>query len=172
VNERPHPTAPITFSFPFRALPKANMHKVAMRGRGRFARRTIVNDLTGVLAKSEESFAIQALARTDLRDRDLLPWTCPIDAEATFVYAVPDSWPPWKKEAALAGRWLHVESPDLDNTEKFLWDALEGTFYVNDKQIQNKQVAKAYGCEDRISVALTPRQQAVAPAKPAKKVLP
>jgi len=166
---RPHPVNPITFSFPYRALPKANMHKVAMRGRGKFSRRTIVNDLTGVLAKSEESFAIQAITRVELQDRDLLPWTCPIDAEVTFFYAIPASWPAWQQKAALDGTFLHVGTPDLDNVMKFVGDSLEGVFYDSDKQIRLLTLFKTYGSEDRVSVKLTPRQQAVAPAKPKKE---
>lgn len=163
--KKPQPPRAVAFAFEFRAIPKANKHKIAQRGGGRFARRMVVNDLTGAVAKNEESLVTQALIRVDLKDRDFMPWSCPIDAEVDFVYAVPESWDPWKREAALKGEWLHVESPDMDNSEKLLWDALEGVFYVNDKQVREKRVRKTYGPADRLIVTLTPRVQAAPPPR-------
>jgi Holliday junction resolvase RusA-like endonuclease len=128
----------------------------------------VVNDLTGAVAKSEESFAIQALERLALEERDLMPWTCPIDAEVTFTYAIPDGWPAWKKAAALDGTWLHEAAPDLDNVMKLVGDAMGGVLFADDKQIRQVLLVKDYGPEDRVTVTLTPRVQAVVPAKKSK----
>lgn len=143
---------PITFSVPYRAPPKANLHKVAKHGK----RMSVVNDLTGVLAKQEESFAMRALEQLDDHELESLPWPPgPILASVTFVYAPTASWPQWKQEAALAGVFRMVKPPDLDNVTKFLLDALEGEVFVNDKYVFcYERLEKRYGPDERIEVTL------------------
>lgn len=156
---------PITISLLYRALPKANMHKIAKRGRSR----RVVGDLTGVLAKSEESFGLLALSLTPMAQRDDLPWSCPIEAHVTFVYTCAEGWPQWKKDAALLegdeGRWLYDKTPDVENVAKFVYDALEGLFYTNDKLIFRQVMEKRFGPEERVIVTLIPHEQ---PSKPKK----
>ena len=157
----------ITFDLPFRAIPKANKHKIAQRGGGRFAKRTVVNDLTGVVAKSEESFAWQALACLELEERDDLPWSDPIEATVVFVYtptpAKPQgSWPRWQWLAALAGFFRYTKTPDLENVAKFVFDALEKVFYTDDKLIWRQTLEKRYGPEERVIVTLARSPQETA----------
>lgn len=151
----PHP---VTFDVLGCATPKANKHKVARRGR----KRSIVNDLTGVLAKSEESFAERALEAIDLEARAALPWDCPLEAHVVFVYKPTPSWGKWMFEAALRGVFRYVKTPDLENVAKFVFDALEGVFYANDKLIWRQTLEKRYGEEERVIVTLTPTVQATA----------
>jgi Holliday junction resolvase RusA-like endonuclease len=151
---------PIAFSVPFRAPPKANLHKVARRAGGK---RVVVNDLTGVLAKQEESFAIRALEQLDDRQLDTLPWSGPILAGVTFVYTVTPSWPQWQKDAALRGTFRMIKTPDLENVVKFLWDSLEGEVFTNDKDIYSyDHFLKRYGPEELIEVTLERIPQATA----------
>ena len=52
----------------------------------------------------------------------------------------------------------HSKTPDLDNLEKLVCDALEGMFYKNDSQIAQKQSEKIYcspGEEARTEICLT-----------------
>lgn len=158
---------PITISLLYRALPKANLHKIAKYGSGSTARRRVVNDLTGCVAQSERSFALQALATVCPNDRAEIPWSCPIEAKVTFVYKPSQSWPKWKRSAALHGSLLFVKTPDLENVAKFVFDALEAKkgrpgFYTDDKLIFRQILEKKYGPEERVIVTLTPYPQATA----------
>lgn len=161
---------PVCFELVTQLIPKANKHKVARRGGGFNAKRMVVNDLTGVLAKSEEDLAERALNQVPPGLRGQLPWSCPIEAHVTICYPLPKSCPRWKREAALAedpdGRFHMQKTPDLENVLKFVWDALEGVIYDNDKRIWRQVLEKRYGPdeEERVFVALVPRLQATARA--------
>jgi Holliday junction resolvase RusA-like endonuclease len=150
----------ITIDLPYRALPKANMHKIAKRAGSR--RRRVVNDLTGALAQAEESFVTQALAVTE--DRDDLPWNkdCAIEAKVTFVYVPTASWSQWMIKAAHRGSFRYVKTPDLENVAKFVFDALEGVYYADDKLIFRQTLEKRYGPEERVIVTLIKHPQATA----------
>lgn len=150
----------ISVSLPYRAIPKANKHKVAQSGGGRFAKRRVMTDLTGVMQKSEESFATRALAALDPHEREGLPWDGPISAAVEFVYPVTPSWPAWKREAAIDGAFAYTKTPDLENVAKFVWDALEGVFFTNDKLIFRQCLVKQYGEEARVNMTLGLYEQA------------
>lgn len=149
---------PVTFSLLYRAIPKANKHKIARRGFGRNARRQVVNDLTGCVAAREKSFATRALACMEMDERAMLPFDCPLEAHVVFVYT-PPAKPKWKREAALSGLFLYTKTPDLDNVAKFVFDALEHVFYTDDKLIYKETLEKRYGPEERVIVTLRPRLQ-------------
>jgi Holliday junction resolvase RusA-like endonuclease len=162
----------IEIDLPFRAIPKANKHKVARRGGGRNAKRSIVNDLTGALAKSEESFLTQAMDLIDDDVRETLPWKppCAIEARITFVYVPTASWDQWKIDAAKRGSFRMVMTPDLENVVKFVLDAAECNkkkadglgFYTDDKLIFRQVVEKRYGLEERVILTLIKHPQATA----------
>jgi Holliday junction resolvase RusA-like endonuclease len=159
--------APVVIDIPYTAVPKANKHKVAKRGFGKHAKRRVVNDLTGDLAKREESFLMQALAAVHPDDREGIPWTCPVEAHVVFVYRPTPSWAKWQWAAALARVFRYVKTPDLENVAKFVFDALEAKkgkpgFYMDDKLIWRQTLEKRYGEENRVIVTLTPYVQATA----------
>ena len=158
---------PVHFDVAWKAISKGNKQKVAKRGANSFM---IKRDFDGSLKKSEEEFAERALNRIGEAAQELLPWKCPIKAVVTFCYEVPAGWDDWKKEAALLegdeGRWFYDQNPDLDNIEKYLFDALEKAFYTNDRLVFRKVSEKRYWTEDRIRVSLYPFTQ---PTKPKKK---
>lgn len=155
---------PISVNVPLRAVPKGNKQKVARRGaHGRM----IKGDLTGVLKKTEEEFRDAVLAQLTDEELDSLPWTCPMKAIVTFVYPIADGWPQWKKDAALLeeeeGRFHYESTPDLENIEKWVFDAIEKAVYDNDRRIWKKVSEKRYGKQERILLTLIPVAQARSP---------
>lgn len=58
-----------------------------------------------------------------------------------------------KKKAELIGK-PYISSPDNDNLEKAIWDALNGVAYKDDRQIYDNHTKKLYGTENKILVIL------------------
>ena len=63
------------------------------------------------------------------------PWEGPIVFGAIFLMPIPNSWPKWKREAALKDEIVPTGKPDLSNLVKGVEDALQGIFYKADSCI-------------------------------------
>ena len=64
----------------------------------------------------------------------------------------------YKNQLKKGVPYWHTTTADLDNLEKLVCDALEGSFYKNDSQIAQKQSEKIYcdsGEEPRTEINLT-----------------
>lgn len=59
-------------------------------------------------------------------------------------FAIPRSWPKWKKAEALSGERLPEVKPDADNIEKVVADALNGIAYGDDCKVPDMHVLKRY----------------------------
>lgn len=70
----------------------------------------------------------------------------PVPCKLTFVLPMPDSWPA-KKKAAYSGK-PHVQTPDLDNLAKAVFDAL----LKQDSHIWSFQAEKLWGYEGSITI--------------------
>jgi Holliday junction resolvase RusA-like endonuclease len=88
------------------------------------------------------------------------PLKGPIAIDLGFVFSVPDSWPKWQREAALRGEFHHIGSKDVDNVAKLALDAMNGVFFVDDKQIVELRATKSYGAVPRTRVTLRELEQA------------
>jgi Holliday junction resolvase RusA-like endonuclease len=89
--------------------------------------------------------------------------------DVTFVLPVPQSWPAWKRAAALESLIRPTCRPDVDNLVKLTKDALNGILWLDDSQIVGLTATKVYG--DTPSTVIEAReitQQKHAPAKAAK----
>jgi Holliday junction resolvase RusA-like endonuclease len=106
--------------------------------------------------KAEESFIAKSIPH-----RPTSPLTGPIVLEATFEFAVPESWPQWQQAAALNGEWLHVSPPDEDNLVKLLKDAFNGVFWADDRQVFRATVEKRYAAFPQTRITITELEQAV-----------
>lgn len=71
--------------------------------------------------------------------------TGPLAVSLRFVFRVPDGWPQWKREAALAGAIEHDQRPDRENLMKLVHDAMTGSWWPDDAQICAGEVTKAWG---------------------------
>lgn len=89
--------------------------------------------------------------------------------EFVAVMQVPQSWPEWKRAAALRGEIAPTTKPDLDNIEKALKDGFNGVIWHDDCQVVGVSKAKKYGDVPGIA-AVVSRHPAQA-AQDAKKAL-
>jgi Holliday junction resolvase RusA-like endonuclease len=114
-----------------------------------------------------------------------MPWTGPVMLRFTAVFPIPTSWPKALQQAAAEGKVYHCGTPDKDNIEKLIVDALtppqakrgkaggpkpgaQGFAWVGDGQVQGGGV-KRYGLVPRIDVELESLFDAAIPATPAMK---
>lgn len=94
-----------------------------------------------------EAFA-RGIVITAMQGRERLAG--PIRLEVRIAFAVPPSWPTWKRSAALAGEIRHTGKPDADNVVKAVKDALNpdrfglGGAWRDDAQVVELEAIKLY----------------------------
>lgn len=124
------------------------------KGRPKFARRgkfvqTYTPDKT---VQAEQTLVARALAF-----RPEAPFACPLRVVAQFVMPIPESWSKKKRALADAGAMPHTAKPDLDNLVKLVKDALNGVFWLDDKQIFSFTASKYYGPVPETHIEITTR---------------
>ncbi len=79
----------------------------------------------------------EALVRREclLAMKGQAPMQQPLLLSAIFYLKLPESWPLWKKAAALSGHLVPDGKPDLDNMLKAVCDAMNGIAYDDDSQV-------------------------------------
>lgn len=98
--------------------------------------------------------AVATLCRFAMRNCPPLPGA--VRLEILCVYAIPKTWPKWKRQAALDGKVWKVTVPDHDNLVKLISDALNGIAYADDAQIVKASFGKRYGFPERTDVRIAP----------------
>lgn len=118
-----------------------------------------VDKRSGKLLKStpKEMAAAQKAVATLCRFamRTMQPLAGAVRLEILCVYAIPKTWPAWKRQAALDGKVWKVTVPDHDNLVKLVSDALNGIAYADDAQIVKASFGKRYGFPERTDVRIT-----------------
>lgn len=87
--------------------------------------------------------------------KGMVPMTGALRLEVLCVYAVPRTWPNWKRSVALMGKVWKATVPDHDNLTKQIGDALNGIAFVDDAQIVRSSIAKRYGEPERTEVRIS-----------------
>lgn len=67
--------------------------------------------------------------------RGIKPTADPVRLDVVAYFRPADSWPAWKKQAALQGLIAHTAKPDTDNIIKIVKDAMNGVLYVDDSRV-------------------------------------
>jgi len=96
-------------------------------------------------AKADE-FNFQAQA---VRFAPPTPITGAVLLEMTAFMKIPRSWSKKKTIQALTGEIRPTKKPDFDNLAKFVGDALNGIFWLDDKQIVAGLIVKQYSDRPR-----------------------
>lgn len=120
--------------------------KVTGKGRPRFAR--MGNFVRTYTPKETEN--VEGIIRTMFAAKvgGVPPSEDPVALKVTATIAPPQSWPNWKREAALANRIEPTTKPDLDNIVKLVKDALNKVAWQDDAQVTSIDACKVYGsCE-------------------------
>jgi Holliday junction resolvase RusA-like endonuclease len=112
------------------------------KGRPRFAR---VGKFVRTYTPEKTAAAEHTLVARAMEFRPEKPFGCPLRLSVQFMMPIPESWPKKRKFLAEAGAMPHVGKPDLDNLIKLLKDALNGVFWIDDKQVFSIQASKYYG---------------------------
>lgn len=73
------------------------------------------------------------------------PMTGPVWVTMDFRLPIPASWSKTKKQAAVARLILPTQTPDLDNLEKSVADAMKDIVYLDDAQICAIRSEKLFG---------------------------
>lgn len=105
------------------------------------------------------------VARQEMRGRKIFEGCLVVGIVASL--AVPQSWPAWKREAALEGLIGPSSRPDLSNYIKAIEDALNGIVWLDDSQIVGMEVCKEYS--DAPSVYIKVDEHPALPARTAKR---
>lgn len=75
--------------------------------------------------------------------------------EITAYYALPESKSKAWKAAALAGEYVPVRKPDLDNIAKLILDALNGAAYADDSHVGRLVLSKRYAEAPCVEVTIS-----------------
>jgi Holliday junction resolvase RusA-like endonuclease len=68
-------------------------------------------------------------------------------------FSVPESWPEYRRQAALNGQW-HTSRKDVDNVVKAVSDSCNGIIYDDDSQIAVVIGTKCYSSEPKTKVII------------------
>ena len=109
--------------------------------------------------------AVAAAAGSAMRVAGLQPLTCPVRLIVECRFAVPVSWPSWKRQDALDQRILPTCRPDLDNVLKAVKDGLNGIAWTDDAQVVVVVGEKYYWPRAEVEVCIEPVSAASANAK-------
>jgi Holliday junction resolvase RusA-like endonuclease len=129
-----------TYAFEIPGIPVA-------KGRARFSAR---GGFARAYTPKKTRDAELTLAARAMEFRPAEPLGEPLKLTVTFVLPVPQS----KPKKWLAAPPAHTTKPDLDNLLKLLKDALNGVFWLDDKQIVEVWAAKRYGSVPRTMVTI------------------
>lgn len=110
---------------------------------------------------------ISESGKTAMQQQGLKPFEGPLTMDMCAFMPVPDSWPAWRREAALAGLIVPTVKPDFDNLMKTI-DGLNGVCFKDDVQIVGVTFDKYYSDQPSLLITLT-ELQGKAPASVASK---
>lgn len=97
---------------------------------------------------------ISASGRKAMQQRGLDPFEGPLVMDMCAFMPVPDSWPAWRREAALKGLIVPTVKPDFDNLMKTV-DGLNGVCFTDDVQIIGVTFDKYYSDQPSLLITLT-----------------
>lgn len=88
------------------------------------------------------------------------PMTGAIRFDATFVYEMPPSWSK-KRRAEMCGKF-RTQTPDRDNLEKAVLDAIQGErgIIVDDRQVVCGETVKRWGDRDCVAFVVSEAEEA------------
>lgn len=93
-----------------------------------------------------------AIVRDNAPDK---PFTCPLRVDITFYFARPKShYRTGRYEGQLKPHiplW-HTKRPDRDNLDKFVLDALDGVFWLDDSIVCDGRLRKLYDDRPRTEI--------------------
>lgn len=140
-------TAPIVIMLSGRPVAKERPRAFLIKGTNK------IGHYTPKKTKSWEGM-FRLVAMSAMEGRPILEG--PVQIVVKAIFAVPASWPAWKKELALAGKIAHTATPDGDNITKAAKDALNGVVYRDDALACRTGCIKVFGPQEMVVATVTP----------------
>jgi Holliday junction resolvase RusA-like endonuclease len=144
-------------------------------GRPRGKERPRVNNETGQVYTPRATVRDERAVRKAYSEAAgaLRPALGPVKLTVIGVFAIPASWPPAVRAAALEAKVWHVARGqlDLDNAVKLVADALNRVAYVDDAQIAVITAGKRFGQPARLDVTIERLPQDRAAVTPGQRAL-
>lgn len=136
----------ITFTVPGLPRPwKRQKNRFIRKGAGGF----ISSYMNPKTREAEDTFIARAIAH-----KPETPIAGPVALDLLFVLPIPKSESK-RFHADCAMREVpHTKTPDMDNLEKLVADALNGVFWLDDKQVCRVTKRKIYGTIPRTEVRI------------------
>lgn len=125
------------------------------KGRPRFSRKSGTVYTPEKTARYEERLAWAA--QSVMRGRALLEGA--LTATVRFYVEIPASWSQKKQREALTGQLFPIKKPDIDNSIKLVFDALNKVVYHDDCQIISVVSVKRYSDRPRTEIVFIPTCQ-------------
>ncbi len=97
---------------------------------------------------------IRSFGEAAMRGRT--PIEGPIHVAVVLRFRPPQSWPQWKRDAALDGLICHDTKPDSDNVKKAIYDGLNSVAWVDDCQIVAWAGRTEYSTKEAVLIKVTP----------------
>ena len=102
-----------------------------------------------------------AVVRDNAPDK---PFSCPLRVGITFYFARPKSHYGTGRNAGklkLNAPRLHTKRPDRDNLDKFVLDALDGVFWLDDSIVCDGRLRKVYSERPRTEIEIEILQESL-----------
>lgn len=148
-----HPAteSPVSFVIPGDPYP---WKRPNFDSRGKFVRVMNKHQHDAYLAK------VRAVSHEAMSGR--APFECAVSVSIIARFAVPKSWPKYRRAEALKGLHDHVIREDADNLAKIINDGMNSIVFVDDCQVTNLVVAKRYAEAPAVLVRVTPKGTTIA----------
>lgn len=82
------------------------------------------------------------------------PVAGPVKVSMDIRLQIPASWSKKKKQKAVEGQVAATKKPDIDNTEKAIFDGMNGVVWVDDVQVVEVTKRKRYADTPGVSVSV------------------
>lgn len=127
------------FVIPAKPQPKGRARSRVLTGKGgkiitTTKGRPIVSTYTPEATRDFEAM-VKDFARQSIGGEAADPLTVPVDLLVEFRFAIPTSWPKWKRRLAADGLLHHTKVPDCSNLVKAIEDACNGVLFKDDGQV-------------------------------------
>jgi Holliday junction resolvase RusA-like endonuclease len=128
--------------------------KPVPKGRPQFMRKTGIAFTPKKTVDGEE--AVQRVALSAMLRTKMKAFQGPVEMSVLFIRKPTQSWPRYKRAAAMRGEMWPTSRPDFDNLIKLIADALNGLVYSDDSQIVRSFHEERFGAEDLTVVCVKP----------------
>lgn len=130
------------------------MFSMIVSGKVQPKQRPKFNRFTGTAYTPEETATFESVVRYQAQQamQGKAPFTGACSVSIIVYKSVPTSFSEKKRKACLLQAYPILTKPDLDNCAKSILDALNGVWFMDDKQVTELYVRKEYAEQDYFKI--------------------